>query len=255
MRRLFISLGEIHNGLIRITDADDVFYLSTVLRLRRGDGLYVSDGISKAYETRIAEVGRKEISLEVLEEKPIQDSGKVRISLYQGLPKGSKMDEIVRKTTELGVSRIVPVVMLRSVPSHDDGVSSGKLGRWRRIAEEAARQSRLIYVPEVSSVVRFSEAVESLKGEEYDVALVLYELEEGDTLKSVLQAEKGFQLRKEGRPSSVAIFIGPEGGFEREEINALLEAGAKTVTIGETILRTETAGPAAIAMTMYELEL
>jgi len=168
-----------------------------------------------------------------------------QVTLYQGLPKGAKMDEIVRKATELGVFRIVPVETERSIPGIGD-ISAKKYDRWKRIAKEASRQSMRVKVPGIDEVSTLAELSDGLAYEGYDLILILYELEEGRTLKEAL---RGINGRK------IAVFIGPEGGFESSEIELLIQHGAFSVTIGDTILRTETAGPAAVAMILYELTL
>ena len=235
--------------IIQITDKEDISYLASVLRMKEGDALLVSDGVGRACEARITEMGRPGgagkpgIALEVIGERTVEDAYKTRITLYQGLAKGEKMSEVARKATELGVHRIVPTLTARSVP---DVGSAAKLERWRRIAEEASRQAQRWSVPEVADVVNLEDAAAGLAAEAYDLALVLYELEEAQTLKQVIAG---------GRFQKVAVFVGPEGGFEKNEVDTLIMQGAYSVTIGETILRTETAGPAAIAMLLYELEL
>ena len=299
MRRLFVPPEAIQGDRIHITDKDDIFYLSVVLRMKAGDMLYaacgpgkgdeacfpeggpgkaVEAGISgigtgKAYEACISEIGRDGVWLDIAREMPAHEEKGTRVTLYQGLPKGAKMDEIVRKSTELGASRVIPVVTARSVPGSGD-VSAAKAGRWRRIAEEAARQSRRARIPEVLDPIGLGAAAAGLAAEGFDLVLVLFELEEGKTLKQALREGQGGQAGSEGqggqegsegqggqamrdgeRDRKVAVFIGPEGGFEREEVERIVQEGAVSVTVGETILRTETAGPAAIAMILYEYGL
>ena len=246
MKKLFISRDSIAGDIIRISDSGTIFYLSVVLRLGVGDHIYASDGYGRAYETNIIVMDSKQIELKILSERAQKEEASTRITLYQGLPKGGKMDEIVRKSTELGVSRIVPVLMERSIPNPEKEASAERHGRWARIAEEAARQSQRTSIPEVGELINMAEAEEGLVSGGFDLVLVLYELEERLTLKNVLRG-KNF--------SNIAVFIGPEGGLEKNEVDQLISKGAISVTIGDTILRTETAGPAAIAMILYELEL
>lgn len=254
MRRLFVEPESIGEGLIYIKDKERISYLSAVLRLKAGDDIFVSDGVGKAYEARIMEIEKTVITLRIMTEQTFVESYNTRITLYQGLPKSAKMDEIVRKATELGVYRVVPVETARSVPGAEDGASV-KLERWRRIAMEAARQSCRIGVPEVKAAMKFQEAAAGLKDEGYDLVLALFELEEALTLKHALQEKLRRAKYNVSWFPNIAIFIGPEGGFEQSEIDCLIREGAESVTIGETILRTETAGPAAIAMVIYECEL
>jgi 16S rRNA (uracil1498-N3)-methyltransferase len=253
MRRLFAGQDDFHQDKIWVTDKENIKYLSVVLRMNAGDEIYISDGSSRVCKARISEISKIRIGFDIIEELPFPDGAGTRITLFQGMPKGAKMDEIVRKSTELGVYRIVPVMAARSVPDAKNGISKTKLERWRRIAEEAARQSNRFSIPSVSDIISFQDAASGLKTAglktgNYDLILTLYELEDKQTLKNALR-------KKELKSPEIAVFIGPEGGFEEEEVETLVKAGAETVTIGETILRTETAGPAAIAMIIYETEL
>ena len=248
MRRIFVNKNDFVEGGLQITNKNVISYLSVVLRMDVGDELLVSDGVARTCETKITEISKSLIELNIQNECPFEEGYGTQITLYQGMPKGSKMDEIVRKSTELGVCRIVPTLTERSVPEIKRDAFSSKVSRWRRIAEEAARQSHRMSIPEVSEVISFADAVKELSSLDYDVTLALYELEEKQTLKVALQENK-IQSPK------IAVFIGPEGGFEQEEISQLVSAGAAVVTVGETILRTETAGPAAIAMILYENEM
>ena len=248
MRRIFISENDFGKEEIQITDSNAVAYLSVVLRMNVGDDLLVSNGTSRICETKITEMSKSLIGLSIQNERQFEEGYGTKITLYQGMPKGSKMDEIVRKSTELGVCRIVPTVTTRSVPDIKKGAFSQKVSRWRRIAEEAARQSHRMSIPEVNDVLCFAETIKELSDSGYDTVLALYELEEKCTLKIALQNNK-IQSPK------IAVFIGPEGGFEQEEIDRLVSEGAVAVTVGKTILRTETAGPAAIAMILYDRDL
>ena len=251
MRRLIIAPDAISGDKIHVTDKEGISYLSHVLRMKEGDSLLVSDGAGRAWEARIASISRDGIELDIIKEVNIEDRDNTRVTLYQGLPKGSKMDEIVRKATELGAYDIVPVVTARSIPEAGS-ISEKKIERWLRIAKEASRQSRRLRVPDVYDVSGMEEAAAGLADAGFDIVLVPYELEEGLTLKQALR-ESGLSKPREGeKPRNIAVFIGPEGGFEPEEIDSLIQEGAVPVTLGETILRTETAGPAVIAMIQYE---
>ena len=280
MRRLIVQPGTVSGDRIHITDKDDITYLSIVLRMKEGDMLLVTDGAGRAWETSISTITREDIELSVLAENPAPEDCMTRVTLYQGLPKGAKMDEIIRKATELGVYKIVPVATARSIPGSVNMVAM-KLERWRRIAKEASKQSMRVNVPEVTGLLRFEEAAAGLAdatnglnedapgiadatkgfeesapglaGERFDLILVPYELEEEMTLKQALR-EPGAPARGSGgNPLNIAVFIGPEGGFESSEVGRLVGLGAVSVTMGSTILRTETAGPAAVAMILYEL--
>ena len=253
MRRLIVQKETIIDDRIHITDKEDISYLFSVLRMSEGESLLVSDGEGNAWETRIEQISRGGIELRIVSGLPAENGEGVRITLYQGLPKGSKMEDLVRKSTELGVFQIAPVSTARSIPG-EAGVSAAKVERWRRIAKEASRQARRLHVPKVTDVMKFSEAVKELEDGAYDLILALFELEEERTLKQALREFKSVSSA-ENDVKSIAVFIGPEGGFEREEVDLVKSRGGVSVTVGNTILRTETAGPAAVAMILYELEL
>ena len=178
-----------------------------------------------------------------------------KVTLYQGVPKASKLETVVQKTVELGINRIVPVFMARTVVS-DKGNFAKKRDRLQKIADEAVKQCKRGIIPEVAEAIGFTDMIGELKSEDYDIILVCYEDEKGYTIKDALRYDmEGTSLKKGGK---VALVIGPEGGFEREEVEQILDEfhrKACAVTLGKTILRTETAGPAALAMIMYELEL
>ena len=252
MRRLIVSPKSISGDIINITDKEDIVYISVVLRMKKGDKLLVSDGAGKVWDTCMESLLRDRIELRILSEQPILKLENTRVTLFQGLPKGSKMDEIVRKATELGVYKIVPVGTGRSISGSVNMVST-KLERWRRIAKEASKQSMRIRVPDVSGLMGFEDVSAELNLAGFDLVLVPYELEQERTLKQALRESIASILHNVEKPLNIAVFIGPEGGFESTEIDMLVDEGAVSVTLGDTILRTETAGPAAIAMILYEL--
>ena len=165
--------------------------------------------------------------------------------MFQGLPKGDKMEWIVQKAVELGAYSVVPFAARRSVVKLDEKKAAKKQARWQAIAKGAAEQSGRGIVPEIQSVQTLGEALKT--AEELDVILIPYELEEGmkETTRVIENIEPG---------QSVGIFIGPEGGFEEEEVELAKAAGAYPVTLGKRILRTETAGLTALSILMYYLE-
>ena len=168
-----------------------------------------------------------------------------QVTLFQGLPKGDKMELIVQKTVELGVARIVPVATRRSVVKLDEKKARAKTVRWQGIAEAAAKQSRRGIVPRVEDVCSLKEALE--QAADMDVKLMPYELSEG--------MERTRQLVESVRPGQkIAVFIGPEGGFEETEVAQAKDAGFEPITLGRRILRTETAGLTVMSWLMYRLE-
>ncbi len=166
-------------------------------------------------------------------------------NLFQGLPKSDKMELIIQKMVELGVYEIVPVAMKRSVVKLDDKKAKTKIARWNSISESAAKQSKRSIIPEVSDVLTFRQALE--KAKELDMLLLPYECAEGMeyTRKVVSGISNG---------SSVGIFIGPEGGFDGDELELAKEAGCSIITLGKRILRTETAGMMLMSVIMYNME-
>lgn len=243
--RLFTSRENVEEKYIRITDKGDIRHMVRVMRLRPGDPVDVSDGSKWEYETVIDEIFEDEVLLRIVDKQAFSREPKLRITLFQGIPKAGKMETIIQKCVELGVFEIVPVFMDRTVVV-EKGNFGKKLERWQKISDEAVKQCKRGIIPKVCEQIKFSEMAKSLA--DFDLVIFPYENEENLTIKDALRS-----LTK--KPETVAIIIGPEGGFSDKEAEILTEAGTSKVTLGKTILRTETAGMAAIAMTMYELEL
>ena len=185
------------------------------------------------------------VETRIIDKQKFAREPKTKITLFQGLPKQGKMELIIQKAVELGVFQIIPVFTDRSIVT-DNGKMGKKIERWQKIADEAVKQCKRGIIPRISDELRFKEMLGKL--ENFDLILFPYENEENRYIKNSLQS-----LPK--KPQNVAIIIGPEGGFSDPEATALKAIGADCVTLGKTILRTETAGIAAIAMVMYELEL
>lgn len=243
--RLFADAGCIGYKYINITNKGDIRHLSKVLRLRVGDQIDVSDSMEWEYRAEIVRIDEEEVLLVILDKQKFAREPNLEVTLFQGIPKAGKMETIIQKCVELGVHAIIPVFMERTVVV-EKGNFSKKLDRWQKISDEAVKQCKRGMVPQVGRQRSFPEMLDELR--DYDLILFPYENENDHSIKDCLRslAEK---------PRSVAIVIGPEGGFSDKEAAELDEAGAARVTLGKTILRTETAGMAALAMTMYELEL
>ncbi len=265
MSRFFVSVEMVDNdnGKIVIT-GDDVKHIRSVLRSVPGDALELSDGSGTDYVVTIEAVERDSITTKIVNTKPNKNEPPVNITLFQGIPKADKMEYIIQKCIELGVKRIVPVMTARTVVRFDNAhEAAAKTARWKRIAMEAAKQCNRGIVPSVEETVRFDEALKLT--ESCDLKLLPYEGDAAGNLRQHLEAQK---LKLRGTPQSVkntakpdevcsadsiALFIGPEGGFTVVEVQKALECGFKSVTLGPRILRTETAGVAVIAIIMYEL--
>lgn len=245
MNRYFVNPNQVDDDVIRIIRKDDIHHIKTVMRMRAGDPIEISDGVMWEYSCILATQDVEGLKVQIMNRQPFSREPKVRITLFQGIPKQSKMDFIIQKAVEMGVSEVVPVFMARTVVA-DKGNFSKKLARYEMIAEEAAAQSGRGIVPFVRHPISFDKTIETLH--DFDLVLFLYENEDQTTMKQVLRGLGGI-------PKTVALIVGPEGGFAPVEAELLRGKGTKCVTMGKTILRTETAGLAALAMCMYELEL
>ncbi len=180
------------------------------------------------------------VSVRINDSFPCENEPETKAVLYQALPKGDKMELIIQKCVELGITRIVPVISARCISRPDEKSLRKKLVRWNKIAKEAAQQSRRGIVPEVCEVLSFSKAVEDSK--KNDRNIIFYELG-GESIRKLL----------EDKPETVGYFIGSEGGFEKNEVEKALKNGIQTATLGKRILRAETAPIAALSIIMYEL--
>ncbi len=355
MIKFFVEKENITGSTVYIDDRDDVRHLVRVLRSKIGDRIVISDKSEWEYEAEIEEISKDEVKLRITDKQKIASEPETKVVLYQGVPKGSKMEAIIQKCVELGVDSIVPVFMERTIVT-DNGSFHKKVGRWQKISDEAVKQCKRGRIPKVYGAVDFDEMLGDIAADGYSLVLLAYENEDGRTIKDALReysertrpknqgegmtekcmTEAGsdelcFNLAKNGEDAAsvkadsehekicdkyilknanatdkVAIIIGPEGGFDDEEIEkaktffrknevngsgesliddkadnfptkAVKDAeGAPTaasrngetigsevilrpefeiVSLGKTILRTETAGQAALAMVMYELEL
>ena len=246
MQRFFVEPHQIDEEAhqIHITGSD-VNHISNVLRMKTGEELWISDGSKYEYRCTIESFEPDEVLLHIVYSQEPEYELPCRIYLFQGLPKADKMELIIQKAVELGAYEIIPVETKRCVVKLDGRKSAKKTARWQQIAESAAKQSKRMLIPNVHEVLTFREALKY--AESMDVRLVPYELARGmhETKEILAGIEPG---------QSVGIFIGPEGGFEEKEIEAAIEGGAKPITLGRRILRTETAGLAILSVLMFQLE-
>ncbi len=238
MSKFFIPRENISSEKLIIC-GEDVKHITKVLRLGVGDVITCCDGMGNDYEVKISVVGA-DVECEIIKQSKAETEANIRVILIQGIPKAAKMDYIIQKTTELGICEIYPCEMARCVSKPEGGK---KTERWQKIAKEAAKQSGRGIVPLVHDSIKLSDAIEILKSA--DVAFVPYECAENDFLKPVLQSADS--------PKTVAFMIGPEGGFDKDEIEKLTTCGIPAISLGKRILRTETAAEAVLAMVMYEL--
>ena len=238
MHRFFTNEISGGTGWIR---GEDVRHIRKVLRLSVGDTVSLCDGAGTDYEAVIASVSPDEVRLNILSCALSETEPRTRITLYQCLPKSGKMEWILQKGTELGVHAFVPVVSERCVVQPGERFEQRR-ARYQRIVEEAAKQSRRGIIPEVRDLIR----IRDLVPEQESLFLICDEEEHVRTLKQALRIGPA--------PASVGVLVGPEGGLERQEVQMLLERGGTGVTLGTRILRTETAGMAAVAQILFEVE-
>ncbi|NLT47588.1 MAG: 16S rRNA (uracil(1498)-N(3))-methyltransferase [Clostridiales bacterium] len=245
MSRFFVNQGSVKADHIEITDKEDIKHICKVLRLCVGDKLEVSDASEFEYETEILSADHEMVTVRILDKQRFSREPEIKVTLFQGVPKHGKMETIIQKAVELGVYSIVPVFTKRTVVTEKQGFEK-KLDRWNKISAEAVKQCKRGIVPEIERSVSFSQMLDRLA--EYDLVLFPYENENESTIKDALRG-----LAEPVR--HIALIIGPEGGFSDEEANEVTALKGRSVSLGKTILRTETAGPAALAMIMYELEM
>lgn len=261
MSKFFVDPSAVSGAHIYLENKDDLHHLRKVLRARPGMELDISDGDCWEYKTCLEELTEDCATLKILDKQKFATEPATSVTLYQGVPKASKMETVIQKTVEMGVDTIVPVFMERTVVV-EKGNFGKKLERWNKIAAEAVKQCKRGLIPRVTESYDVDKMLAELPN--YDLIICPYENEDGLTIKDFLRAapppaavQPGLESTGRTGPQAlrVALIIGPEGGFSEGEIEKLKAAGAATVTLGKTILRTETAGLAALAMIMYELEL
>lgn len=242
MYQFFVSPEQIAADKAVITGSD-VNHIVHVLRMKPGEVILVNDG-TRTLRCRIDTLGEEEVRAAVEAEEASCELP-CRIYLFQGLPKADKLENIIQKSVELGVYQVIPVSMKRCVARLDEKKQETKRKRWQAIAESAAKQAKRSLIPEIGSMLEYREALKAAS--DLDVFLLPYEHADG--------MERTRRILSEISPgSTVGILIGPEGGFDEEEVSMAEAAGAKVVTLGRRILRTETAGPALLAMLDYCLE-
>lgn len=245
VNRFFCKSENISENSI-IIDGQDVNHMKNVLRLKIGEQVMVNGGNNKDYLCEISDYSETSAILKIIENVESDRELSSRIYLFQGLPKGDKMELIIQKCVELGVHKIIPVSMKRCVVKLDDKKAEAKIKRYQAISESAAKQSNRNIIPEITKVMSFKEAV--AYASKLDMAMVPYELAEGmESLRNKLcQIKPGMDI---------GIFIGPEGGFDISEIEYAVDNGFETVSLGRRILRTETAGMTMMSILMYHLEV
>ncbi len=246
MYRFFVNPEQINDKRV-IIQGTDFNHIKNVLRMKEGEEVNISNGIDDCdYRCGIVEFTEDSVVLEVRFIKKESHELPSRIYLFQGLPKGDKMESIIQKNIELGVFEIIPVEMKRCVVKLDDKKAESKVKRWQGIAEAAAKQSKRGVIPKVLMPMSYKEALKYAK-DNCTVKLLPYEMADGmghtrDLINSINKGE------------SIGVFIGPEGGFDDSEVLAATEQGFETITLGKRILRTETAGMTVMSVLAFNLE-
>ncbi|MBR5586783.1 MAG: 16S rRNA (uracil(1498)-N(3))-methyltransferase [Clostridia bacterium] len=240
MRRFFAETSS-ENVIISGSDAH---HITDVLRLKENDEIIVCGGDGYDCITRLTSLSKDEVCGEIVNRTPSLAEPPVKIRLFQCMPKGDKFEYIIQKTVEIGVTEIVPVESKRCIVKIPGNKAAAKTERWNKIAESAAKQSGRGLIPTVALPISFKEAVKTFA--DCDLAIVCYELETEVSLKSILSENQNIK--------TVNVFIGPEGGIDDDEIAALKNQGATSVTLGPRILRTETAPLTVLSNIIYQLE-
>lgn len=247
MRKFFVKSEQVNNDKIEII-GEDVNHIRNVLRLTKGEKIKICDtGNSKNYICEINDISKEEVICNIIEEVSGEAEGNVILHIYQGLPKADKMELIIQKGTELGVSEFIPVNFKRSIVKISEKDEKKKIDRWQKIAEVAAKQSGRDIIPTIRNIENIKNICNNIN--EYDIVLVAYELEEQNYIKNEL-----LKIKNNNTNYRIAIVIGPEGGIDEEEISSFKSAGAKIISLGKRILRTETVALQVSSIIMYELE-
>ena len=243
MDRFFVEKNNINlENNTCIIEGEDVKHISKVLRCKIGEELEVCDNDNNEYICEITDIEKSIVTLDILEKIDIKRESDLKVKLYQGLPKGPKMEVILQKLTEVGVDEIILVQTKRSVAKVDDKKEDKKIERWERIIYEAAKQSKRGKIPKLRGVLSFKEALEEMKSNDFNI--IPYE---NERTKSIKKSLKGVNI------NNIGIFVGPEGGFDETEIQSVEDIGGQSVSLGPRILRTETASIVASSIVLYEL--
>lgn len=246
MYRFFVSPEQLLQEPIRIS-GEDYNHIHNVLRMKTGEEVLVTDQGEKEYLCEIEDydADTQEVLLRVVDVFGNNRELPAKIVLFQGYPKGDKMEQIVQKAVELGVAEIVPVMMKRCVVKLDEKKAAKKIERLNGVALSAAKQSKRGRIPEVKPAMNMEQAIQYARS--LDSIIVPYESAEG-----MEYSKKVIDEITDGR--SIGIFIGPEGGFEPSEIEKIEAVGGKVISLGHRILRTETAGMVVLSLLMFGLE-
>ena len=240
--RFFVPSNQVSKSGASIT-GDDVNHIRLVLRMKPGDEILVLDGTGRTYACSIKTIKEDKVNCKIISSRSAKSEPETKITLIQSIPRESKMDFIMQKCTELGVSRIIPTITERTIIKLNEEKKEKRHNRWQKIIKEAAEQAGRGIIPKIDEILRFDEALRFSK--DHELCVIPWEMEEKTSLKQVLDQA----------PKNILIAIGPEGGFSKTEVEKAVRAGFKPVSLGKRILRTETAGIAVLSMISYALEM
>ncbi len=247
MSKFFVKENQIKNNIVKII-GQDVNHIRNVLRLNLEDQIKIcNEDTSENYNCSIKQIEKDEIICEIKEKISSKVESNVKITIFQGLPKADKMELIIQKSTELGASRFVPVALNRCIVKLSGKDAQKKIERWQKISEVAAKQCGRDLIPKIENIENIEEVKNQIS--DFDLFFVAYEQEKNVYLKQVLQ-----EVDKSKEKIRIAFLIGPEGGLEEKEIEQMKNAGAKIISLGNRILRTETVALSVTSIIMYELE-
>lgn len=240
MRRFFVNQEDINDSDI-IFRGQLAHHISHVLRLKVGEKVTATTGDGRVLVARLCEFGAESVRAAIISQSQEQRDTAIAVCLYQALPKGDKLEWIIQKGVELGMDSLTPVLTERCVVKLDQDKVVKKQSRWQKIAQEAASQSKRFNVPEINLPLTFAQLLQELPQDQLNI--LLWEDEKALRLKTL--------LNEQPIPTAINLIIGPEGGFSAQEVSLLKERNVYSVTLGKRILRTETAGMAALAMVLY----
>lgn len=241
MPKFFVNKNQVKDGNIEII-GEDVKHIEKVLRYEKGDTIMVCDGEGADYLCEIIELVKDKVVTQIVDMNSTYAEPNVKITIYQGLPKGDKMESIIQKSVELGVGKIVPVAMKNSVVKIDDiKKEQKKIERWNKISESAAKQCGRGVIPKVDSILSFDDALKDAN--KSDLKILLYENEKKLTIAKIFDINNIY--------GSISVFIGPEGGFSESEIDKAKKNNFNITTLGNRILRTETVSTVILSILMY----
>ena len=243
MHKFFVETEQINNNKIKIVN-EDYNHIANVLRMKNGDSVLITNKKSQeTFNCKIEKITANEVICNIINVENKNVEMNVNVDIFQGLPKADKMEYIIQKCVELGVHKIIPVNMKYCIAKIKD--EEKKNIRWNKIAEVAAKQCKRNIIPKIEKSININQLCCELKN--YDLVILAYENEENITIKTVLKENKNAK--------NIAVIVGPEGGLSADEVLMLKDEGAKVVSLGNRILRTETAPIAALSMILYEYEL